>query len=165
MLGHVTASLLVVSPDGGSVLLIDHKGLGKKLPPGGHLDPGEMPLEAALREAAEETGIDLSGLSLMEGFEGADGLVDIDSHPIPANPRKGEGPHRHHDFCFVRRAASLALSEVFDKGVAGRDWVPVAQWIEQGDPRAKVLARAVGLVEKFDGANSSIIMSRTAPKL
>jgi len=37
-------------------LLLKHKKLNKWLYPGGHVDEGETPVEAALREAKEETG-------------------------------------------------------------------------------------------------------------
>jgi ADP-ribose pyrophosphatase YjhB (NUDIX family) len=41
------------------VLLIFHRKLKKWLPPGGHLDPYEIPSEGACREAKEETGLDI----------------------------------------------------------------------------------------------------------
>lgn len=41
----------------GKILLIKHKKLGAWLSPGGHIDPGELPHEAAEREFFEETGI------------------------------------------------------------------------------------------------------------
>lgn len=41
----------------GRVLLHFHSKLGKWLPPGGHIEPNELPDEAALREVAEETGL------------------------------------------------------------------------------------------------------------
>lgn len=43
----------------GRTLLHRHRRLGKWLQPGGHLDPGEEPVDAALRESLEETGIPL----------------------------------------------------------------------------------------------------------
>src|SRR5258706_15780625 len=56
MPGHLTASALVFAPDRGSILLIHNRGLGRWLQPGGHLEAGEFPLEAAGGEVAEEGG-------------------------------------------------------------------------------------------------------------
>ena len=36
-------------------MLLWHNKIGAWLPPGGHIDPGELPEEAAVREVAEET--------------------------------------------------------------------------------------------------------------
>ncbi len=41
----------------GRVLLHYHRKLGRWLPPGGHVEPNELPDDAALREVAEETGV------------------------------------------------------------------------------------------------------------
>ena len=41
----------------GRVLLLFHPKLGMWLPPGGHIEPGELPDEAAIREVFEETGV------------------------------------------------------------------------------------------------------------
>lgn len=41
----------------GRVLLHLHRKLGKWLPPGGHIEPDELPDEAALREVEEESGL------------------------------------------------------------------------------------------------------------
>src|SRR5690606_18869145 len=41
----------------GRVLLHRHRKLGLWLPPGGHVEPGELPDEAAVREVLEETGV------------------------------------------------------------------------------------------------------------
>lgn len=54
---HVTGSAVVVGRRG--TVLHLHKRLGRWMQPGGHLDPGEAPWEAALREATEETGLQL----------------------------------------------------------------------------------------------------------
>lgn len=45
---------------GGRVLLLRHKRLDMWLPPGGHIEPNELPDEAAVREVLEEAGIQVS---------------------------------------------------------------------------------------------------------
>jgi 8-oxo-dGTP pyrophosphatase MutT (NUDIX family) len=52
---HVTASAFVVGPRG--VILHRHRRLHRWLQPGGHVEPGELPTEAAVRECTEETGL------------------------------------------------------------------------------------------------------------
>ena len=50
-------SVAVYPRFGDKVLVIHHKRLGVWLPPGGELQAGETPLEAAVRELEEETGL------------------------------------------------------------------------------------------------------------
>jgi 8-oxo-dGTP pyrophosphatase MutT (NUDIX family) len=54
---HFTVAVFVVSDR--RVLLHRHVLLGMWLPPGGHIEPGELPDEAAVREVQEETGVDI----------------------------------------------------------------------------------------------------------
>jgi 8-oxo-dGTP pyrophosphatase MutT (NUDIX family) len=55
---HLTGSAVVIGRKG--TILHLHKRLGIWIQTGGHLDPGEMPEQAALRESEEETGLALS---------------------------------------------------------------------------------------------------------
>ncbi len=50
-----TVAVFVVHRD--RVLLHFHQKLQRWLPPGGHIEPNELPDEAALREVMEETGV------------------------------------------------------------------------------------------------------------
>ena len=111
--GHVTAGALLLRRDG-RVLLVEHKALGKWLFPGGHLeDADETLMQAALRELAEETGIDPDLVSPVSAVP-----LHIDVHPIPANPAKDEPDHQHFDFRFLFRTtadvAGLQAEEVLD---------------------------------------------------
>lgn len=44
-------------------MLVHHKRLGAWVPPGGHIEPGELPHQTAIRETLEETGIAVDVLS------------------------------------------------------------------------------------------------------
>lgn len=107
--GHVTASGLVLSPDGSSVLLILHRRLGRWLQPGGHLEQGDPDIAAAARrEVREETGLDVDPTVPPV-------LVGVDVHEIP--PAGGEPAHLHHDLAFrfvVRPGQPVSATEVVD---------------------------------------------------
>lgn len=82
---HVTASAFVISARG--VILHRHKRLGIWVQPGGHIDPGETPEEAALRETREETGLSVRHLEPVT-------LFHVDVHPGPR-------AHTHYDLRYV----------------------------------------------------------------
>src|SRR5215469_10989935 len=56
-ISHLACSLYLFDPSQQNILLIKHKGLGVWLPPGGHVEEGELPHIAALRETFEETNL------------------------------------------------------------------------------------------------------------
>jgi 8-oxo-dGTP pyrophosphatase MutT (NUDIX family) len=113
--GHFTASGFVLSPDRSSLLLILHGKLGRWLQPGGHIEIGDVSVEAAARrEIAEETG--LAAIAR----EGAS-LARIDAHQIPA--RGTEPEHVHIDLA-VGFAAQTDVLGPIDEVLDAR-WVPL----------------------------------------
>ncbi len=70
-----TASVYVVCKN--KVLLHRHKKLGIWLPPGGHIELDEDPNEAAVREAKEETGLDIQLVGYSKKYESAYDARDL----------------------------------------------------------------------------------------
>lgn len=95
LIGHVTGSAWIVSPDRQQVLLIHHRKLDRWLQPGGHADGDPDVAAVALREAREETG--LRSLRLV-----SDRIFDVDVHEIPL--RKDIPAHLHYDIRFLLEA-------------------------------------------------------------
>lgn len=95
---HVTGSAIITGPRG--TVLHFHKRLHMWLQTGGHLDPGEAPWDAALRESIEETG-----LALHHAGHGAapPPLVHLDVHPAA----KG---HTHLDLRYLLHAPDVEPS-------------------------------------------------------
>ncbi|HEX2864747.1 MAG TPA: NUDIX domain-containing protein, partial [Deinococcales bacterium] len=70
-----TVAVFVIAGTPPRLLLHPHPKLGLMLPPGGHIEPNELPDEAALRETLEETGLEVTLLGeRAPGFPAADGL-------------------------------------------------------------------------------------------
>ena len=88
---HVTASAFVVSRRG--VILHRHRRLGIWVQPGGHVDAGETPEEAAARETLEETG-------LVARHVEPTVLFHVDVHPGPRG-------HTHYDLRYLLLAEPL----------------------------------------------------------
>ncbi len=89
---HVTGSAIVIGARG--VLLHLHKRAQIWLQPGGHIDPGELPWEGAMRETWEETGINAVHP------DAGPFLIHVDCHDAP----KG---HFHLDLRYLLIGADV----------------------------------------------------------
>ena len=98
-IGHLTGSSLFYNQKNNKVLLVHHRSLDIWIQPGGHIDPDELPLTAALREFKEETKIEF--VDIHPWHKKFNVPLDIDTHFIPANPKKNEPEHYHHDFLYL----------------------------------------------------------------
>jgi 8-oxo-dGTP pyrophosphatase MutT (NUDIX family) len=139
--GHLTGAAIVVSNDGGRVLLLHHLKLSRWLQPGGHAEPGERHgEEVALREAREETGIE--GLTL---HPRAPRPLDVDVHDIPA--RGDEPAHQHLDLRYLVVApadATLAPAAGESERIRWFDWDELSDLgLDHGLVRALEKARVM----------------------
>ena len=97
---HFTVSGFVV--EGDRTLLHWHKKVQLWLPPGGHIDPNEDPIQAVVREVREETGIaaevvpHLALPAFAEPPQLPPPLAIIIGH-VP------QGPHQHIDMSYALR--------------------------------------------------------------
>jgi 8-oxo-dGTP pyrophosphatase MutT (NUDIX family) len=91
---HVTGSSWVVSPGRERVLMLHHRKHDQWFQPGGHADGDADILRVALRETAEETGLDHSHIRLLR-----EDIFDVDIHAIPAIG--AEPAHAHIDIRFL----------------------------------------------------------------
>ncbi|MCC6943218.1 MAG: NUDIX domain-containing protein [Thermomicrobiales bacterium] len=114
-----TVAVFVVSD--GKVLLHFHKKLQRWLPPGGHIEPGELPDSAAVREVLEETGIHIR-LS-------CDQLNEVAAEDQPRQLCRPAGiqlaqirpGHEHIDLIYFATAVSGALT-------GGAGWYGPESW-------------------------------------
>ena len=95
--GHITASSWLVNKNNTHALMMHHAKLGIWCQLGGHCDGNPNPLEVAIKEAQEESGIhEIVALS--------PAIFDIDIHVVPANSK--EKAHYHYDIRFLLQVIS-----------------------------------------------------------
>jgi 8-oxo-dGTP pyrophosphatase MutT (NUDIX family) len=127
---HATASAIVVGRRG--TVLHLHKRLGRWMQPGGHIDPGETPPDAARREATEELGLAVS--------HPTDGprLINIDVHEAALG-------HTHLDLRYLLRGEDADPRPPAGESPEARwyDWDAAAALADDALAHALVLARAV----------------------
>lgn len=120
-----TVAVFVVSGD--HVLLHRHRKLGLWLAPGGHIEPNELPDEAAIRETQEEAGIDIE----LIGPRG----VAVDDPHAPLQLVRPEGiqledispGHQHIDLIYFARPTGVHPG-VLPTVLEGMRWITEADF-------------------------------------
>ncbi len=124
--GHITTSAFIVKVNAPEILLLRHKSLHKWLQPGGHFEGDPSLMDSALREAEEESGIPRAEMDLYAAFQNPHTPFDIDSHYIPANPKKVEEGHYHHDIRYLFLYTGEGGNTYNEEEATGMKWVKFA---------------------------------------
>lgn len=126
---HHTATAYIVAA--GRTLLLWHAKLNMWLPPGGHLEPNEDPVQAAKREALEESGLEVEIIAPPD-------LLDVELPEVVVPPvviliedivRADQPFHQHIDHVyFTRSLASVDFAAPIPHGPA--QWFTAAELSE-----------------------------------
>ena len=92
------------------VLLIKHKKLEFWLPPGGHIEKDELPIEALKREIKEETGLDVEVFGDKDS-DGDDEQVKVIPRPNHIQIEKIRPGHEHMDLIWFTNSFTV-MSEL-----------------------------------------------------
>jgi ADP-ribose pyrophosphatase YjhB (NUDIX family) len=100
---HLTVTGFVVHGD--KTLLLWHRRLRAWMPPGGHVEPGEDPQEALLREIREETGLEACIMSNRKPFPFEyPAQVPPPYTILVENSSEPGEPHQHIDLIYFCRS-------------------------------------------------------------
>lgn len=116
--GHITGSAWVLDPAGERTLLTHHRKLDRWLQLGGHSDGEAHTMNVALREAEEESGLEVAVMD--------ERIFDVDVHPIPA--RGDEPEHYHYDIRFLLQARNETF--VVTEESKALKWVGAGEVVE-----------------------------------
>ena len=131
----------------GRTLLLLHRKLGKWLPPGGHIDPHELPDVAALREVEEETGLHVALLDAGETL----GTVRRLAHPLCILQETITPGHEHVDLIYVARVIEGELQHAPEEAHEARWYDPAELESDEVAVDIRVLGRqAIDLVTRWE---------------
>lgn len=129
-----TATTFVVHE--GRTLLLLHRKLGKWFPPGGHIDPHELPDQAAIREVREETGLEVELLARGRRL----GAVRVLPQPYCILLEDISPGHQHIDLIYFARVCGGRLAHAEREAHAAR-WLT---WEALDDPEIAEDIRELG---------------------
>ena len=149
-----TATVYIIDHD--QVLLIYHRKHKKWLPPGGHLGKDELPSEAAIREAKEETGLDIE-LILDEHCWVKSWNASSFPRPylclLEEIPAFGEQPqHQHVDMIYLAKSVG-GLEQENAQETDGLRWFTIEE--------IEVLASDIDIFEETKQVIRNILANQT----
>ena len=132
LIRHNTATGFVVHGD--ATLLHWHGRVQAWLPPGGHVEANEDPVQAALREVREETGLEVDVVPVstaVDHFETVEQLEPPRTILVEDVEDAKVGVHQHIDMIYFTRVESFgATDDVRPTVPEGWRWVTAAELLD-----------------------------------
>ncbi len=129
-----TATTFIVNNH--QTLLLLHRKLNMWLPPGGHIDPHELPHDAACREVLEETGLEIALHTTPKPL----GDVIVLPQPYCILLEDIKPNHQHIDLIYFGRVIGGTLNPSIRES-AGARWL---DWNQLDDPEIAEDIRVLG---------------------
>jgi ADP-ribose pyrophosphatase YjhB (NUDIX family) len=118
-----TATTFIVRDN--QTLLLHHRKLGIWVPPGGHIDPNELPHDAAIREVREETGFEVELLTKGSTL----GHVEVLPQPYCILLEDITPGHQHIDLIYFAQVCGGDLAHAEREAIEARwyTWESLAE--------------------------------------
>lgn len=113
---HFCATACIINPQDEKILFIHHKKLNKWLFVGGHIEPNEDPESAVIREAKEETNLDIDLLG--ERYPRKEDFIT----PFALQRNIVKENHIHMDLFYVAIAKNVELIKPKEDEVLNYKW-------------------------------------------
>lgn len=125
-----TAYIVDLSGADAKILLVKHKKLNTWLPPGGHVDEGELPDDCVVRKVMEETGLKIKILS--DAFDVTDDQAQTLHTPLVMQLEEIDGKHQHIDIIYLCQVVSGEILKDSHREHDGIKWFTELE-LKQGD--------------------------------
>ncbi len=122
MIRLMCVTVYIFNPEGSQTLLINHRKLGRWVPPGGKIDPNEIPDVAAIREVKEETGLDVKLIGEIAPVPGG--------YIRPFGVQLNEvipGSKEHIDLIYIAVPIGNTKLQVCEREAADLKWFTIAE--------------------------------------
>jgi len=123
---HTVMVLIVTDETPRRALMIESRKHQRWMPPGGHQESDENPLEAAIREVKEETGIDIADyLPKPVVVDEMSSIIPLPSRLVEVRipPRGSEPEHYHLDSLYIIHVSKPLKAKKNDAELASIGWL------------------------------------------
>ncbi len=122
--GHIVAGGFIYAKEEHKFLVLFHKDLNMFLYPGGHVNNNDKsPLQTAIREIMEETG--LNNLEQLKLAKNELIPIDIDNHLIKYNDRLNLPEHYHFDFRYLFIVDKISKIKIEEDELSNYKWIDI----------------------------------------